>query len=70
VKQAQDKGARALARAFIEATRGAHAAPIPLAELIAVSEATLAIEAAIRYGTVETCSMSRDTHPKDHNRNR
>ncbi|ATQ66584.1 MULTISPECIES: bi-domain-containing oxidoreductase [Methylosinus] len=48
VKAAQDKGQRALARAFIEATRGRGAPPIPLAELIAVSEATLAIEEAVR----------------------
>ena len=48
VKAAQDKGQRALARAFIEATRSRGAPPIPLAELIAVSEATLAIEEAVR----------------------
>jgi polar amino acid transport system substrate-binding protein len=50
VKAAQDKGARALVRAFVEATRGLRAAPIALAELIAVSEATLAIEEAVRDG--------------------
>lgn len=50
VKQAQDKGQRALVRAFIEATRGLRAPPIALDELIAVSEATLAIEAALAEG--------------------
>jgi predicted dehydrogenase/threonine dehydrogenase-like Zn-dependent dehydrogenase len=52
VKQAQDKGARALARAFIEATRGLREAPIPFEELITVSEATLAIEAALARGAL------------------
>ena len=49
-KAAQDKGQRALVKAFIEATRGKAAAPIPLAELAAVSEATLAIEESLRAG--------------------
>jgi polar amino acid transport system substrate-binding protein len=48
LKQAQDKGQRALAHAFVEATRGTRAAPIPLDELIAVSETTLTIEEALR----------------------
>jgi polar amino acid transport system substrate-binding protein len=46
----QDKGQRDLVAAFLEATRGARPAPIPLDEIFAVSEATLMIEEAIGRG--------------------
>ncbi len=49
-KGAQDKGQRALVAAFVAATRGGGAPPIALAELAAVSEATIAIGEAIRTG--------------------
>ena len=49
-KATQDKGQHALVRAFLEAVRGARPAPVPLAELAAVSEATLAIEESLRSG--------------------
>ena len=47
-KGKQDKGQAQLVHAFLEAARGRGAAPIPLAELEAVSSATLAIEEALR----------------------
>ncbi len=46
----QDKGQRAMIRAFIEATRKDGVEPIPLIELVAVTEATFAIEEALRRG--------------------
>lgn len=46
----QDKGQKAMVKAFVEATRGGAAAPIPLAELVAVTEATFAIEESLRRG--------------------
>jgi predicted dehydrogenase/threonine dehydrogenase-like Zn-dependent dehydrogenase len=49
-KATQDKGQQGLIAAFIEATRGKRAAPIPLAELVAVTEATFAIEESLRLG--------------------
>ncbi len=49
-KGAQDKGQQALVAAFLEATRRAGEAPIPLDQLVAVSAATLAIEQAVRKG--------------------
>ncbi len=48
VKAAQDKGQAALVAAFLDAARGKAPAPIPLAELDAVSRATIAIEEALR----------------------
>jgi predicted dehydrogenase/threonine dehydrogenase-like Zn-dependent dehydrogenase len=54
-KSAQDKGQRALVAAFLAATRGEAPPPIPLAELFAVSQATLAIQESLRTGaSVET----------------
>ncbi len=54
-KGAQDKGQRAMVKAFLEATRGKAPPPISLAELAAVSEATLAITESLRAGEpVET----------------
>lgn len=50
-KGAQDKGQGALVAAFLEAARGKRAAPIPLKELRAVTEATFAIEESLRIGT-------------------
>ena len=47
-KGAQDKGQRAMVKAFLEATRGKAPPPISLAELAAVSEATLAITESLR----------------------
>lgn len=46
----QDKGQKAMVKAFIEATKRGGSAPIPLTELIAVTEATFAIEDALRRG--------------------
>lgn len=46
----QDKGQTAMVKAFVEATHTGAAAPIPLAELVAVTEATFAIEEALRQG--------------------
>ncbi len=53
VKAAQDKGQKALVAAFVAATRGEGEPPISLAEIEAVSEATLAIEEALRTGATE-----------------
>lgn len=50
-KAAQDKGQNALIAAFLAATRGERAPPIPLAEIVAVTDATFAIEEALRTGT-------------------
>jgi len=47
-KAAQDKGQAQLVRTFLDAARGRGPAPIPLAELEAVTAATLAIEEALR----------------------
>jgi polar amino acid transport system substrate-binding protein len=47
-KAKQDKGQAQLVQAFLGAARGLGPAPIPLAELEAVSAATLAIEEALR----------------------
>jgi len=49
-KSAQDKGQRALVAAFLAAVRGAAPPPIPLEEIEAVSEATLAVEESLRIG--------------------
>ena len=49
-KAAQDKGQRGLVAAFLAATRGEAPAPIPLDELVAVTDATFAIEAALQTG--------------------
>ena len=48
VKAKQDKGQAQLVSAFLEAARGRAAAPIPLEEIEAVTQATLAIEEALR----------------------
>ena len=48
VKSAQDKGQAQLVAAFLEAAKGRAPAPIPLAEIEAVTRATLAIEDALR----------------------
>lgn len=49
-KRAQDKGQHGLVAAFLEATRGDRDPPIPLAELVAVTAATFAIEDSLRIG--------------------
>lgn len=49
-KTAQDKGQHNLVAAFLEATHGLRPLPIPLADLAAVSLATLAIEESLRSG--------------------
>jgi polar amino acid transport system substrate-binding protein len=46
----QDKGQNGLVSAFFTATHGDGQPPIPLAEIIAVTEATLAIEESLRVG--------------------
>ena len=48
VKTKQDKGQGRLVSAFLEAARGRASAPIPLDEIEAVTQATLAIEEALR----------------------
>jgi predicted dehydrogenase len=47
---AQDKGQRSLVAAFFAATRGARPMPIPLEEVVAVSETTFAVEESLRTG--------------------
>src|SRR5208282_5463653 len=47
-KDAQNKGQRELVEEFLAATRGKRAAPISMAEIIAVTETTLAIEESLR----------------------
>lgn len=49
-KGISDKGQQALVTAFLAATRDSGGTPIPLAELIAVTEATFAIEELLRVG--------------------
>jgi polar amino acid transport system substrate-binding protein len=51
-KSSQDKGQAALVRAFLAAVRGEQSTPITFAELAAVTEATFAIEDALRTGAV------------------
>lgn len=50
VKSAQDKGQKTQVAAFVAATRGAASAPIALDEIVAVSEATLAIARSLSVG--------------------
>ncbi len=52
IRGAQDKGQAALVQAFVAASRGQTPAPIPLAELAAVTDATFAIEDSLRLGAV------------------
>lgn len=47
---AQDKGQRPMLRAFLDAVRGGGPAPVAMTDLIAVSEAVLAILASLRSG--------------------
>ncbi len=47
-KGAQNKGQRELVEEFLAATRGKRAAPISMAEIVAVTETTLAIEESLR----------------------
>jgi polar amino acid transport system substrate-binding protein len=58
VKSAHDKGQRALVHAFLSAARGEREAPIPLADLAAVTETTFAIEEALRTGESVGCEVS------------
>ena len=51
IKDNQDKGQQALVKAFIAASRGEGPAPVPLAELAAVTETTFAIEDSLRFGS-------------------
>jgi polar amino acid transport system substrate-binding protein len=51
-KSAQDKGQQALVAAFMSAVKKGGEPPIPLSELAAVTEATFAIEEALRSGAV------------------
>jgi polar amino acid transport system substrate-binding protein len=48
---AQDKGQSGLLAAFLAATRGQGTAPIALSDLVAVTEATFAIEESLRTGS-------------------
>ncbi len=47
-KDAQNKGQRELVEEFLAATRGKRPAPISMAEIVAVTETTLAIEESLR----------------------
>ena len=61
ITSAQDKGQRALVAAFVAGTRGQVAPPIPFGELIAVSEATLAIDDSLNRGhpvRIETIAVT------------
>ena len=49
-KAGQDKGQNGLVAAFLAATRRDAPPPIPLADLVAVTEATFAIEESLRLG--------------------
>lgn len=54
----QDKGQKAMVRAFVEATRSGGPAPIPLSELVAVTETTFAIKEALRRrGPIALCAV-------------
>lgn len=58
-KGTQDKGQAALVAAFMKAVTEAGKAPIPLAELAAVTETTFAIGEALRTGAVVPLSSRR-----------
>ena len=65
-KGAQDKGQAQLVAAFLAAARGRAPAPIPLAEIEAVSFATLAIEEALRsleHHPRPSCRSLRSSSP-------
>lgn len=49
-KGSQDKGQRAMIKAFLETVRDGGPAPTPMAELIGVTETTFAIEESVRSG--------------------
>ncbi len=49
-KAGQDKGQQNLVKAFLEAMRDCHPAPIQMGELVAVTRATFAIEESLRVG--------------------
>ncbi|MBG0812419.1 bi-domain-containing oxidoreductase [Methylosinus sp. H3A] len=59
-KSAQNKGQHGLVSAFLEATRGKRETPIPLAQLVAVTEATFAIEESLRIGAPVAIPASRE----------
>jgi predicted dehydrogenase len=59
-KAVQDKGQGALVTAFLAAANGSGPPPIPLSDLVAVTEATFAIEEALRVGRGVT--LTRSTH--------
>ena len=46
----QDKGQKQMVKAFVDSMKDDGTAPIPLLELIAVTETTFAIEEALRRG--------------------
>lgn len=58
---AQDKGQRAEVRSFIDAVRAGREAPIPLAEIFAVTEAAFAAVESIRTGVTVRCGEERIT---------
>ncbi len=58
-KGKQDKGQGALVAAFLEAARAAGPAPIPLAEIEAVSRATLGIEEVLQTGLAAAVEETR-----------
>ncbi len=61
-KAAQDKGQARLVAAFMDAVRRGGPPPIPLAEIAAVTEATFAVEEALRLGG--TVALSSNLPPK------
>ncbi len=63
-KAARDKGQRALVAAFLAAMRGERDAPIPLADLAAVCEATFAIARSLS-GRLQEQPAPREVPPED-----
>jgi len=55
----QNKGQNGLVSAFLAAARGQREAPIPLDDLVAVTEATFAIEESLRIGAPAQVGSAR-----------
>ncbi len=63
----QDKGQRPMIRAFLDAVKEGQPAPIPAAELFAVTRATFRILESVRTRTVVAVAVpSADSHSADH----
>jgi polar amino acid transport system substrate-binding protein len=57
-KTMQDKGQGALVTAFLAAANGGGPPPIPLSDIVAATEATFAIQEALRVGSGVTLTRS------------